>query len=235
MISFYLLLSVVPLYAADRGIGTAGAGLSTGVLMFAAVAAELATPALAASLGYRRLLIGGLVLLGAPALVLPATASLLVLMLLSVVRGIGFAIVVVTVGAIAATPSLRSGAGRPRRPRCSCDAAGGGRAATRRVAGGRRGLCGRLHHRWRRGVAGGAACPLPARRSKPGPVAQRAVDVPAPSGAAPPTRNVCHGGRGWRRRGGVLAQRRDRSGCCAGTIRAEHRGDRSPLARWPAH
>ena len=39
MVSFYLLLSVVPLYAADRCIGTAGAGLSTGVLMFAAVAA----------------------------------------------------------------------------------------------------------------------------------------------------------------------------------------------------
>ena len=81
MVSFYLLLSVVPLYAADRCIGTAGAGLSTGVLMFAAVAAELATPALAARLGYRRLLMGGLVLLGAPALVMPATASLLVLIL----------------------------------------------------------------------------------------------------------------------------------------------------------
>ena len=40
--------------------------------MFTAVAAELTTPALAARLGYRRLLMGGLVLLGAPALVLPA-------------------------------------------------------------------------------------------------------------------------------------------------------------------
>ena len=48
MVSFYLLLSVVPLYAVDRGNGTAGAGLSTGVLMLTAVAAELATPALAA-------------------------------------------------------------------------------------------------------------------------------------------------------------------------------------------
>ena len=75
MISFYLLLSVVPLCAADRGIGTAEAGLSTGVLMFTAVAAELTTPALAARLGYRRLLMGGLVLLGAPALVLPAAAA----------------------------------------------------------------------------------------------------------------------------------------------------------------
>jgi predicted MFS family arabinose efflux permease len=113
MVSFYLLLSVVPLYAADRGIGTAGAGLTTGVLMLTAVAAELATPALAARLGYRRLLIGGLVLLGAPALVLPAAASLPALLLLSVVRGIGFAIVVVTVGAIAATaiPAQRRGEG----------------------------------------------------------------------------------------------------------------------------
>ena len=113
MVSFYLLLSVVPLYAADRGIGTAGAGLTTGVLMFTAVAAELATPTLAARLGYRRLLIGGLVLLGAPALILPAAASLLALMLVSVIRGIGFAIVVVTVGAIAATaiPTRRRGEG----------------------------------------------------------------------------------------------------------------------------
>ncbi|HZN97333.1 MAG TPA: MFS transporter, partial [Gemmatimonadales bacterium] len=113
MISFYLLLSVVPLYAADRGIGTAGAGLSTGVLMFTAVATEMTTPALAARLGYRRLLIGGLVLLGVPALVLPAAGSLSAFMLVSVVRGIGFAIVVVTVGAIAATaiPVQRRGEG----------------------------------------------------------------------------------------------------------------------------
>jgi predicted MFS family arabinose efflux permease len=113
MISFYLLLSVVPLYAADRGVGTAGAGLSTGLLMFTAVAAELTTPALAARLGYRRLLMGGLVLLGAPALVLPAAGSLSAFMLVSVVRGIGFAIVVVTVGAIAATaiPAQRRGEG----------------------------------------------------------------------------------------------------------------------------
>jgi predicted MFS family arabinose efflux permease len=52
-------------------------------------------------------------MLGTPALVLPAAASLLALMLLSVVRGIGFAIVVVTVGAIAATaiPAQRRGEG----------------------------------------------------------------------------------------------------------------------------
>ena len=64
MTSFYLLLSVVPLYASERGIGAAGAGLSTGVLMVTAVAAELATPALAARVGFGRLLAAGLVLLG---------------------------------------------------------------------------------------------------------------------------------------------------------------------------
>ncbi len=113
MCGFYLLLSVVPLYATDRGIGSAGAGVSTAVLMFAAVAAELATPAVAARLGYRRLLVGGLVLLGAPALLLPTVTNLGTLMAVSIVRGVGFAIVVVAVGALATTviPAQRRGEG----------------------------------------------------------------------------------------------------------------------------
>jgi predicted MFS family arabinose efflux permease len=113
MCSFYLLLSVVPLYCADRGIATAGAGLSTGLLMIAAVAAELGTPAVAARLGHRRLLAAGLVLLGAPALALPAVTGLATLVAVSVVRGVGFAIVVVAVGALSATamPAERRGEG----------------------------------------------------------------------------------------------------------------------------
>ena len=55
-ISFYLLLSVVPLYVRAR-LGLAGgncwAGLATGALMFATVAGELATPRLTARYGYR--------------------------------------------------------------------------------------------------------------------------------------------------------------------------------------
>ena len=113
MTSFYLLLSVVPLYATDSGIGTAGAGLSTGVLMVAAVAAELATPALAARVGFDRLLAAGLVLLGAPALALPAVGGLTELLAVAAVRGSGFAIVVVAVGALAARaiPAQRRGEG----------------------------------------------------------------------------------------------------------------------------
>jgi len=113
MTSFYLLLSAVPLYAADRGIGTAGAGLSTGVLMVTAVAAELATPGLAARVGFGRLLAVGLVLLGAPALALPGVDGLPGLLAVSAVRGCGFAVVVVAIGALAARaiPEQRRGEG----------------------------------------------------------------------------------------------------------------------------
>lgn len=113
MSSFYLLLCVVPLFSTASGLGSAGAGVSTGVLMFASVAAELATPTLAARVGYRRLLIAGLVLLGGPALALPVVSSVWALMIVSVLRGFGFAIVVVTVGALAAMalPAERRGEG----------------------------------------------------------------------------------------------------------------------------
>ena len=41
--SFYLLLSVVPLYATSVGAGRAGAGLTTGAFMLMTVATELVT------------------------------------------------------------------------------------------------------------------------------------------------------------------------------------------------
>ena len=104
MASFYLLLSTVPLYATEVGAGELGAGVTTAVLMLSAVAAELTTPRLAAKLGHHRALILGLVLLGAPALLMPLWASTLGLLVISAVRGLGFAVVVVTVGAL--TPNL---------------------------------------------------------------------------------------------------------------------------------
>jgi hypothetical protein len=45
--SFYLLLSVVPLFATSVGASGIGAGLATAALMFATVGAELVTPRLA--------------------------------------------------------------------------------------------------------------------------------------------------------------------------------------------
>src|SRR6266545_6460482 len=113
MTGFYLLLSAVPLYATSIGAGGIGACLSTGVLMLASVAAELITPRLAGRFGYRRALLGGLILLGAPALLLPLCSTVLAIMAVSVVRGIGFAVVVVTIGALGATvvPAERRGEG----------------------------------------------------------------------------------------------------------------------------
>ncbi|HET6320149.1 MAG TPA: MFS transporter, partial [Chloroflexota bacterium] len=84
-VSFYLLLSVVPLYATSVGAGQVGAGLSTGVLMFATVAAELVTPALLGRLGYRVVLAAGLVLLGAPALLLPSSDNMVGILTVSAV------------------------------------------------------------------------------------------------------------------------------------------------------
>ena len=113
MTGFYLLLSVVPLYAGSVGAGGVGAGLATGALMAATVTGELAVPRLTARFGYRVMLAAGLVLLGAPALALPAASTMAAIVAVSVVRGLGFAVVVVVGGALVAllVPRERRGEG----------------------------------------------------------------------------------------------------------------------------
>ena len=113
MTGFYLLLSVVPLYAESIGAGGVGAGLVTGALMATTVAGELAIPRLLARFGYRVLLAAGLVLLGAPALALPAASTMAAILAVSVVRGLGFAVCVVVGGALVASlvPPERRGEG----------------------------------------------------------------------------------------------------------------------------
>ena len=51
--SFYVLLTVVPLYVTRSGAQAAGAGLATAVLMLTTVVAELAAPRVIARLGRR--------------------------------------------------------------------------------------------------------------------------------------------------------------------------------------
>ncbi len=113
MISFYLLLSVVPVYATSVGAGRTGAGFTTGALMLSTVVAELFTPRLIGRFGYRTALAAGLLLLGAPALALPASRSLAAITAVCLVRGVGFAIIVVAGGALMAAlvPSERRGEG----------------------------------------------------------------------------------------------------------------------------
>ena len=113
MTGFYLLLSVVPLYAESVGAGGVGAGLVTGALMATTVAGEPAIPRLLARFGHRAMLAAGLVLLGAPALALSASSTMAAILAVSVVRGLGFAICVVVGGALVATlvPPERRGEG----------------------------------------------------------------------------------------------------------------------------
>ncbi|MFF4503954.1 MFS transporter [Streptomyces sp. NPDC001401] len=111
-VSFFLLLSVVPAYAAEAGGGGA-AGLATGSLMLATVLGELITPRLVARHGYRATLMAGLFLLGAPALVLTVSGSAAWIVAVCLVRGLGFALTIVAGGALTASliPAERRGEG----------------------------------------------------------------------------------------------------------------------------
>jgi MFS family permease len=113
MVAFYLLLSVVPLYAASARAGDVGAGLTSGALLPATVGAEFITPRLAARFGYRLVLGLGVVLLGVPALALTGSAHLAAILTISAVRGFGFGIVVVIGSALVASivPPHRRGEG----------------------------------------------------------------------------------------------------------------------------
>lgn len=111
-LSFYLPLSVMPMYAKSSGTDT-GAGLVTGALLVTTVAVELATPRLLARAGYRLSLGAGLFLLGAPALALLVSSDPAVVIGVSVVRGAGFAVTTVAGGALTASliPAERRGEG----------------------------------------------------------------------------------------------------------------------------
>ncbi|MFF1820685.1 MFS transporter [Kribbella sp. NPDC058245] len=102
MASFYLLLSVIPLSAATGGSGGVAAGLATGAMMLSTVLTELLVPRLVARLGYRGALSLGLVLLGVPALALPGTSSVPLLLSVCLARGAGLGIIVVAGAALAA-------------------------------------------------------------------------------------------------------------------------------------
>lgn len=112
-IGFYLPLSVTPVLAESAGSDGA-AGLATGALLLATVLTELITPWVAARVGYRWALAAGLFLLGAPALLLiRADPPIPLIVAVSAVRGIGFAVATVAGGALTAAliPAQRRGEG----------------------------------------------------------------------------------------------------------------------------
>ncbi|NUO98198.1 MAG: MFS transporter [Nonomuraea sp.] len=113
MLGFFLLFSAVPLYAATGGSGGSGAGAATGAMMLATVLAELAVPWLLSRYGYRRALALGLLLLGLPALLLPLSAALPLVLAVCVLRGAGLGVLVVAGTALTAdlAPADRRGEG----------------------------------------------------------------------------------------------------------------------------
>src|SRR5215472_9385856 len=111
--SFYLLLSVTPMYAVSAGAGSAEAGLITGSLMLATVAAEFASARLMRRYGYRAVFAAGALLLGGPALALLGPHSVATIVAVSITRGLGFGLNTVVTGALVATalPPERRGEG----------------------------------------------------------------------------------------------------------------------------
>ncbi|GAB3406675.1 MFS transporter [Flindersiella endophytica] len=111
-IGFFLPLGVVPLYAAQAGTAAMG-GLATAALLLTTVACELLSPRIIRRFGHRWALGCGLLLLGVPTLLLLVSPAPLVLLAASVLRGAGFAVVVVAGGALTAmlVPAERRGEG----------------------------------------------------------------------------------------------------------------------------
>ncbi len=90
------LLSVAPLWAVHGGAGAAGSGLVNGALLLATVLTQGLVPRLLDRFGTARILGIGLLLLGAPSLLLLVSDQLGWILAWSVVRGIGFGILTVT-------------------------------------------------------------------------------------------------------------------------------------------
>lgn len=99
---FAMLLSVVPLFASTTHDSSFAAGLAMGTMMLGTVITELWTHQILARFGYRQAMGTAVILLAVPALVFIWSSALVTIVLVSLVRGAGLAILVVAGSAIAA-------------------------------------------------------------------------------------------------------------------------------------
>jgi len=107
---FAVLLPTAPMRALELGAGTAGAGQVNAVLMLFTVVAQLLVPKLLRRFGWGPVFTAGLVLLGAPSLLMPIFAELSWLLAMSGLRGLGFGVLTVcgsTAVAMLVAPALR--------------------------------------------------------------------------------------------------------------------------------
>lgn len=111
--NFFLLFAVVPLYASQDDTATINAGLATGAMMFGTVLTELATPRLLSRLGFRYAMALGILMLGVPTVGMFASDATAVILIISLLRGAGLAILVVAGTSLAAelSPPGRRGEG----------------------------------------------------------------------------------------------------------------------------
>ena len=111
--SFLLLVSVMPMLAAEGSAGSAAAGVITGALLGGTVVAEAAAAFSIRRFGYRVTLAAGALLLGAPTLALLPGEPLAIMVAVSFVRGLGFGLCGVAAGALTALllPPERRGEG----------------------------------------------------------------------------------------------------------------------------
>ncbi len=92
---FGLLLPTAPLWAAHGGADETGVGAVNAVFMAVTVLAQTGVHRALIRFGWRSVLICGLVLLGLPSLAFPVSDALAWILLLSAVRGTGFAVLTV--------------------------------------------------------------------------------------------------------------------------------------------
>jgi predicted MFS family arabinose efflux permease len=100
LFGFQLLLSVVPLYADEAGGGSSGAGLATAVFMLSTVLTQVQMPRILGRYGYRRTLAAGLLFLGVPALFYAYAQTLVPIVAVTLLRGVGFGIITVVFAAL---------------------------------------------------------------------------------------------------------------------------------------
>jgi predicted MFS family arabinose efflux permease len=100
LFGFQLLLSVVPLYANNAGGGSSGAGLTTAAFMLSTVFAQIQMPRVLGRFGYRVVLAVGLLFLGLPAFFYVAAQTLMAILAVTLLRGVGFGIATVVFAAL---------------------------------------------------------------------------------------------------------------------------------------
>ena len=100
MVGFYLLLSVVPLYAEGGGGGSSGAGLATAAFMLSTVLTQVWMPRILGRFGYRAVLATGSLLLGLPALLYAPLGEVLPILAVTLVRGAGFGVAIVALATL---------------------------------------------------------------------------------------------------------------------------------------